>query len=649
MWTWKCDGNSRNIPICFRQTRFDMPRIFQTQLLKFGADCAWDKLERRLANARALGESAKSISPQEAKEVDWQEFDFKYGRSAGPECKGAILAGFLANGALFSLARNPSQAIGWIGAHPELAAALRQPGLLAAIADGGQMAIDSLMALGLDHRQSKNFADWPGFLHPSESAASDALDEALDAGLLLDIHQRGLGPAWAFSCIKHGDLARLEKICSLGADLSTLSPLDVQEAFAYLALAQGHPGDAFEEKGPTAIAGDDSSPISETGRRKAQIWNLARRHGLAPLEQAGQSATEESTWFPSDSAFPAPWSERNAPAPSSLYLFHAMAAQGELLSRQSIRWWLCARDVPIEPCPLFDRIDPLQWAISRGLPISSAEACQLWHSILAGSDRSGIEYECLSLVQALGWRFDERAFTAAMPTSAQPGSPILLSCFDCAKSEKAMKLALKLGADPLALAGEDSLYAALLSTGNATRASKATQALLQGVRLHGDDDMLKAFIAQKCSDGSLPLHWAARALSRESCELLVQAGADPNALDHKGNHAGHWAAKNHAAAHSDKLVQTIETLTRLGLDWNSLNHSGASAASMMGARAPLAAIEAIANHAPTSMGAKSGKAKSALDKLQIRGGEALSVAEEIIIEAEISGAKKSSKRPAKSL
>src|SRR5262245_4255693 len=79
--------------------------------------------------------------------------------------------------------------------------------------------------------------------------------------------------------------------------------------------------------------------------------------------------------------------------------------------------------------------------------------------------------------------------------------------------------------------------------------------------------------------GDTPLHLAAAASRLESAKVLLEAGADPNAVNRRGATPLHYACdprpKSRGARNSSAQVAIIEALVKHGADVNQGDRGGA--------------------------------------------------------------------------
>lgn len=135
--------------------------------------------------------------------------------------------------------------------------------------------------------------------------------------------------------------------------------------------------------------------------------------------------------------------------------------------------------------------------------------------------------------------------------------------------------------------------------------------------------------------GQRPLHCASKELNLPLATLLLDLGADPNALDAKGNTALHALARRHGAKAEISAKALVELLLSRGADPGISNLAGKSPAQAMAAAAPLSALRPLLDLRPMDIAGQDPEQKAALKALASREGrEALSLAEQVVLSAQ---------------
>lgn len=98
---------------------------------------------------------------------------------------------------------------------------------------------------------------------------------------------------------------------------------------------------------------------------------------------------------------------------------------------------------------------------------------------------------------------------------------------------------------------------------------------LLGQKVNPDDTQWKTY-NHRANDGQTPLHVAAMQAQLEAVKLLLEAGANPNAVDKKGNTPLMIAASG-LAGDAEREWHTVDCLLRAGADPSRRNHEGKTA------------------------------------------------------------------------
>lgn len=134
--------------------------------------------------------------------------------------------------------------------------------------------------------------------------------------------------------------------------------------------------------------------------------------------------------------------------------------------------------------------------------------------------------------------------------------------------------------------------------------------------------------------GESALMFAAGALNAEQIKTLLQAGANPNLQDAQGRSCLHHAGRKYGAKAQKKCASIIALLIEGGADPALVNKKGLTAGQAMAARAPLEGLAALLELRPDDLGGASPQALEAQKKLMARGGQAVSMVENVLLSVE---------------
>lgn len=343
-------------------------------------------------------------------------------------------------------------------------------------------------------------------------------------------------------------------------------------------------------------------------------------------------------------------------SPSMAYPLAVEAARGGMLAEKDFPIWAWMEMLSTDKMSgsiikaQFGGQSPLEWALAAGLKVDELPKSIFSQVIALSGDGCGIDglLACLSRGAAKLVGIDEDVQGYNSIVESQMGRLLHIGA-----GVEGISHAVKIGVNPFALdASGRSALENLFDLDRAGRYVDRAAALLDcadTLETGGRDKML----AMRGKKGSTPLHWAARALCKESVAMLLDLGADPNAKDEDGKTAGHWAAKKYGAKSAPKVGPVIEALTKGGHDWKTLDEKGVSALAALAAKAPLEPLsEALAAHVD-AVRIKGDGGKSALEVLAARGGaNATALAQKMDMLSElgaVKGADAGAKKKAKSL
>jgi len=136
-------------------------------------------------------------------------------------------------------------------------------------------------------------------------------------------------------------------------------------------------------------------------------------------------------------------------------------------------------------------------------------------------------------------------------------------------------------------------------------------------------------------EGETPLHKACAVLNQPAMELLLAAGANPNAQDAKG-----WTPLRHLLRKTGEKAQLkaaplVRLLVERGADPSIRDAKGLTAAQSVAKKAPLGALAELLALRPEDVASGSEAAIATKEKLRNRGGEGLALAEQVDLAQEM--------------
>lgn len=134
-------------------------------------------------------------------------------------------------------------------------------------------------------------------------------------------------------------------------------------------------------------------------------------------------------------------------------------------------------------------------------------------------------------------------------------------------------------------------------------------------------------VGLKKAGGATALMRACARLDVEAAGILLDAGADPNIQDSKGEAALHWVGRSNAKSKHERAGALVSLLIKRGADPGVKNNAGKSPAQKIAGHAALSAVSALVHAKLDELCGAGPMAQRAQSLLASRGAEGLSVAE----------------------
>ena len=172
-----------------------------------------------------------------------------------------------------------------------------------------------------------------------------------------------------------------------------------------------------------------------------------------------------------------------------------------------------------------------------------------------------------------------------------------------------------------------------LQTGR-KKVEKPIRHLLDAQRIH-HPDRLNAVVQRRGPDGETALHWAARNREIAVLDLLLEAGADPLAVDNAGNTLAHWLMRKYSPRHEKEFVPVLQWMQSKGVDLLAPNKKGQTPMAKLARKGTLDSLVAMLEQTGSkAITASSGKGKTAMAVLYQRddGADVLPLIEKVMLE-----------------
>jgi len=462
------------------------------------------------------------------------------------------------------------------------------------------------------------------------------------AGRLEALNETGRGAAWLMNCLLAAPLSDAREAIAAGIRLDGVSP-DALRRFAQemlrapLSQAQRF----LDEKGGTARgmrAKKDQACWAElkdgAARDLWERWALAIEAGLPPVDWA------------SHGRFQARGEERPLAPDLSDSLPLAILAQEALragISRGlcSSYWMAACRTEPwpqaiAELAGAQPGESSMAWAIRHGFGVADWSHADLEHDLGDRFSETGIgdRAQVLEDLAHGGLR---------LPRSKDKTRGLVAQIFKNDGTPRAMAALLKMGAD-FHWRDENGvgLVAFLMAEAPPNQEGWARECGQMLELLEAKNPgTAKELLEMKDKKGAQAIHAAGRRVNLHALKMCVDAGADVNAQDNRGDTVMHWAARTYGAKAQPKFLPLASLLKANGFDWTLANKQGLTAMGALAKKGPVDAIVAIADAAADVLEKKDAKGKSPMDHLRGRTGvgEAVAAVETLVIHKEMEKAK----------
>lgn len=425
------------------------------------------------------------------------------------------------------------------------------------------------------------------------------------------------------------DLVKLEDLGKNGVDLSGIGGVAAAEAYHQVLSNQLREMSAIRAMYGRETKKQREAALDADGPLRLKLWSALVAMGM-PKAEFGPAQRENDIWF-----------FRYDRTMDSTMAMEAKRGGG--LSGEGLFIWGKAVLRSSGPSVDFDGLSPIRYAVGKGM-----DPKQWSNGIvnqLACWEGDGCKVDAmLSDLAAIG-----AVLSGPDPLFADIGingrnESLIGRLMHIGASSKGIADAQKIGVDMFEISGEgESPLMALCSLNRAGRYADRAAGLLDAAEASekGGRDKL---LALRATDGSGPMHWAARALCPETLGLIASLGQIPLEKDKSGKSAGHWAAKKYGEKNQSKVGPTLKALSVAGQDWAALDKKGVSAMAALAAKGPIEVISDLLEQSPAAAKSKSGSALDALNALRSRGAHGASIADRAEIVSEMSTSEAPSKK-----
>lgn len=185
---------------------------------------------------------------------------------------------------------------------------------------------------------------------------------------------------------------------------------------------------------------------------------------------------------------------------------------------------------------------------------------------------------------------------------------------------------------------DHSLLLVALQTGR-KKTAPVVRAFLDAQRTH-HPARLQSMVDVRGVKGATAFHWAARNRELAVFDLLLSAGANPQAVDDAGNTLAHWLMRKYSPRHEKEFIPALQWLQNQGVDLLAPNKKGQTPMAKLAQKGTLDSLMALvgtAGHETVTATDKRGK--TAIDVLEERPdrNEVLPFIEQVVLEESLPG------------